>query len=293
MKVAEDLPELLDALDPDASLVHRHLWLIKLVAWLRGSGKSVAATHSRLNLVLDALQQRPHTRAQVQAWWRALLNTVDATTLLADYGFASRSAFVTELAERIHMKLLPGTPETSDASALFSLVFNDAFDAQWIAALDETALARVADLLRVPAGVRDARPDHDHALSPWQYTVLEAITFCTSQIRAAGFSPELRLRMSAPARENSAFHALVADLDALYKSCQASPHTITEAQQKALHHYQHQLDACRHAASTVYTHLDVHGISVNLVFQLRQLRARVLRVRALLDCLFASNPQTQ
>ncbi|MBK9441257.1 MAG: site-specific recombinase [Comamonadaceae bacterium] len=293
MKAIEDLPELLDALDPDASLVHRHLWLIKLVAWLRGSGTSVPATHSRLNLLLDALQQRPHTRAQLQAWWRTLLGTVDATALLADYGFASRSAFVTELAERIYMKLLPGTPETSDASALFSLVFNQAFDAQWIAALDETALARVADLLRAPVGANHARADAGHALTPWQSTVLEAITFCTSQIRAAGFSPELRLRMSAPARENSAFHALAADLDDLYKACQASPHAITEAQQKALHRYQHQLDACRHAASSVYTHLDVHGISVNLVFQLRQLRARVLRVRALLDCLFAAHPQTQ
>ncbi len=293
MKAIEDLPELLDALDPDASLVHRHLWLIRLVAWLRGSGKSVAATHSRLTLLLDALQQRPHTRAQVQAWWRALLGTVDATTLLADYGFASRSAFVTELAERIHMKLLPGTPETSDASALFTLVFNQAFDAEWIAALDETALARLTDLLQVPANPSEATTAKDQTLSPWQYTVLEAITFCTSQIRAAGFSPELRLRMSAPARENSAFHALAADLDVLYKACLASPHASTEAQQQALHHYLHQLDACRHAAASVYTHLDVHGISVNLVFQLRQLRARVLRVRALLDCLFASNPQTQ
>ena len=31
--------------------------------------------------------------------------------------------------------------------------------------------------------------------------VLEAITFCTSQVRATGFAPELRLRMSDTARE--------------------------------------------------------------------------------------------
>ena len=293
MKPVADLSELLDALDPDASLVQRHLWLIKLVGWLRGNGKSVAASHSRLSLLLDALQQRPLTRAQLQAWWRTLLNTVDATTLLADYGFASRSAFVTELAERIHLKLLPGTPETSDASALFSLVFNDAFDAQWIAALDETVLARLADLLQVPTGSSDTRQPDGNALSPWRHTVMEAITFCTSQIRAAGFSPELRLRMSTPARDNSAFHALATDLDALHRACLASPAAPTDEQQRALQHYLNQLDACRHAASSVYTHLDVHGISVNLVFQLRQLRGRVLRVRALLDCLFSPHPQTQ
>ena len=45
-----------------------------------------------------------------------------ARALLADYGFASRNAFVSELAERLHHKLLPGTPETADASELFALV---------------------------------------------------------------------------------------------------------------------------------------------------------------------------
>jgi site-specific recombinase len=40
----------------------------------------------------------------------------------------------------------------------------------------------------------------------------------------------------------------------------------------------------------VYDHLDAHGISVDLVFRLRQLRERVLRARALLDCLL-DDPQ--
>jgi site-specific recombinase len=40
----------------------------------------------------------------------------------------------------------------------------------------------------------------------------------------------------------------------------------------------------------VYTHLDEHGISVNLVFRLRQLRERVLRIRLLLDCLTSAKP---
>jgi len=57
MTAVLDLPELLDTIDPDAGLVQRHLWLISLVAWLRGKGKSVAASHSRLNLLLDALHR--------------------------------------------------------------------------------------------------------------------------------------------------------------------------------------------------------------------------------------------
>ena len=55
-------------------------------------------------------------------WWLALRQGLDIAVLLAEFGFSSRSAFVSELFERIRLKLLPATPETTDAAVLFSLV---------------------------------------------------------------------------------------------------------------------------------------------------------------------------
>ncbi len=292
-----DLSELLDNLNPKADLAQRHLWLIALLAWVRGNRKSVTRTVARITLLLDTLDQRPDTCARLQAWWQVLLNTVDATALLADYGFSSHSAFASELAQRLGMKWLPATPETADASALFSLVLSDAFDAQWLQALDDSTLARLGHVLQTPC--LQAAQGHcswipanqQTSVSQWQATLLEALTFCTSQIRATGFSPELRQRMSTPALETAPFHALAADLDTLQSAFLDSPQHRTPAQDAALTRYLERLDACRQAAASVYTHLDSHGISVNLVFQLRQLRTRVLRVRALLDCLLSAQPQ--
>lgn len=286
-----NLPELLDSLDPNASLVQRHLWIINLIAWVRGDRSAVATSISRLTLLLDALQQRPQVRRRMQLWWHTLFDTVDATALLADHGFASRSAFISEFSERLRLKLLPATPETADASTLFSLVLIDPFDAQWIAALDGVLLLRVADLMQDESAEGHESSTQLFALSKWQTNVMEAITFCTSQIRATGFSPELRLRMSAPAREALPFHALAADLEALYQTFLCNDAHAAAKRQKALDNFLEQLEACRGAAASVYAHLDAHGISVNLVFQLRQLRGRVLRIRALLDCLFSSDPQ--
>ncbi|WP_180124771.1 site-specific recombinase [Rhodoferax sp. BLA1] len=297
-----DLPELLAQLDPNATLVQRHLWLIRLAEWLRGDANSVATTHARLALLLDALQQRQGTRALLQQWWQTLLETVDATALLADHGFATRSAFASELAERIRLKLLPGTPETNDASTLFALVLHHPFDAEWISSLDAHLLARLAELLQTGPEPAPKRTAWQHPLfanpepgslapTAWQATLMEALHFCTGQIRANGFSPELRLRMSALARQSGPFHALAADLEALEVTWRQNPQQATANCQQALQHFQKQLDECRHAAASVYTHLDAHGISVNLVFQLRQLRERALRIRALLDCLFSATPQ--
>ncbi len=292
-----DLSELLDALNPQDDLAQRHLWLIALLNWVRGNRDSVPRAVDRVNLLLDALQQRPETRARFQAWWQVLLGTVDATALLADYGFSSRSAFASELFERLRLKILPGTPETADASALFSLAFSDAFDAKWLAALDAGTLERLAQLLQISPsdaaqGSRAWIPGTlQHAITPWQATLLEALTFCTSQIRATGFSPELRLRMNTPVRESAPFHALAGDFDVLQHAFLASPAHPHPARQAALKQYIDRLEACRQAAASVYTHLEAHGISVNLVFQLRQMRARVLRIRALLDCLLSDQPQ--
>ena len=288
MTHARDLPELLDTLDPDAELVERHLWLVALVAWLRGDCRSVGATLSRLELLLDLMEARPDRRAQCQAWWRALLKSMDGTSLLADFGFSSRSAFVSEFAERLRHKLLPATPETTDAAALFSLVFSEAFDARWLAALPERSLERLGQLLSTES---NGRADEAGAgLTAWRVMLLEALTFCTSQVRATGFSPELRQRMSAPARQGRAFHALAKNLEAVRDAYLAAAGQNDHAVRAALEDFRERLDACRQAAATVYTHLDQHGISVNLVFQLRQLRERVIRIRSLLDCLFSEHP---
>ncbi len=278
-----DLAVLLETLDPDASLVQRHLWLIALLDWIRGDARSASAAAARVDMLLDVLEARPETMERLQAWWRALIGAVDGSTLLSDFGFASRNAFVSEWVERLHRKLLPASPETADASELFAMVMPSAIDAQWLAELSPATLARLAGLLRAPS---DANQAHAHpALSYWQCTLLDAITFCTSQVRAAGFSPEIRLRMSTPEYQASPFHTLTACFDTLREAWLADQEV-----EPALQAFKAQLEACRHAAASVYSHLDVHGISVDLVFRLRQMRERVLRIRALLDCLLA-DPQ--
>lgn len=279
---SRDLQGLLAGLDPTADVAQRHIWLINLFDWLRGDRASPQAAMGRVLLLLDAIEARPELRERLRAWWRVFTQSVDLTTLLADYGFAPRTAFASELAERLRRKILPGTPETTDASDLFRMVLPGVFDAGWIALLDEAPLARIGALLA------DAAIDDDGA-PRWRHTVMDAVTYCASQVVAAGFSPELRLRMSAELGATRPFHSLMADLDELREQMFAQPRD-EQALQGAFIAFRDRLDACRTAASSVYTHLEDNGISVGLVFRLRQFRERVLRIRELLDCLMSPVP---
>lgn len=275
---AAELTQLLGTLAAQGDMVHRHLWLIALLDWIRGNADQPKPCIARLGHLLDILDTQPETREHLQDLWQQVVQRLDGSTLLADYGFASRNALVSEFFHRLHLKCLPATPETHDAAELFALAMPTALDAQWISALPEATLLRLADLLWAPAH-RHHACSTPH-LTGWQCTLLDALTVVTSQVRAAGFSPDIRLRMDVSEQEASPFHGLASSLDALREAWVRSDNTDEAAQ-----HFKAQLESCRHCAATVYTHLDTYGISVDLVFRLRQLRQRVLRIRALLDCL--------
>ncbi len=276
----KDLAGLLRALDPQADLADRHIWLIKLFEWIRGDKTSVQAAVARVQAFIEAVQKQPELQARLQAWWEILIRTVDITPLLADFGFAPRTAFVSELAERLRRKLLPGTPETTDASELFPLVAPTRFDAQWMGALEESQVDQLAALLCAnPAqGAQD-----------WHYSLMDALTYCTAQIRATGFAPELRLRMNRASPHARAFHALPADVQEL-RTTFFQPRHDEAALQAAVRQYRERLDACRQAVNSIYAHLEENGISMGMVFRLRQLRARMLRQRELLEALLSAKP---
>ena len=289
-----DLARLLDTMDANAPLVQRHLWLIALLQWIRGHERSATIAASRVETLLNALDAQPALTQGLRQWWQRLMDTVDDAALLSDFGFASRNAFVSELIERLHRKLLPSTPETADADELFTLALPDPLDAQWIAALSPSTLERLSMLLTLPAPARPAHAPGD--LTHWQASLIDAITFCTGHIRAVGFAPEIRLRMPLPARTDSPFHRLSADFEVLrdawwaLHSYEPGP-DATQHLAEATAQFKATLDACRQAAASVYTHLESHGISMDLVFRLRQLRERVLRTRTLLDCLLGDTPR--
>jgi site-specific recombinase len=285
-----DLQSLLDSLDPQAPLAVRHLWLIGLFEWIRGKSSNPQAAVSRVQLLLDALATQPAARMRLAAWWATLVDTVDFTPLLADFGFAPRTAFASELADRLRRKLLPASPETDDAAELFPLALPQAFDAQWIAALDARQLARIADLLS-PSETQlpDTAATVPAGALPWQHTLLDAIAYCAGQVVATGFSPELRLRMGAAAREARPFHGVMIDVEVLRIEVLRQPRD-SEYLTDAVQRLRERLDGCRQAANSIYAHLEDNGISVGLVFRLRQLRGRLLRIRELLDCVLSESP---
>ena len=286
-----DLTALLNAADPKASLPERHLWLIRLLEWLRhapveAEAKATPTPVLRLKHLLGVLDRHPEHQERVAALLRRIWSEVDNATLFADFGFAPRMDLWRELARRLRARLLPLTPATTDLGALFPLLFPRADDAAWLLAIDTATLERLRTYVAPERGS-----------SAWRAPFIDAIQFLASSVRASGFSPALRLRMSPELLVDQPFRQLarvaekVAD-DAIGVEGHTTPDTEAALLQEA-QYLRALLDACRRCADSVHEHLQAHGVSVDVVFEVDQLRERTHRIEALLTCVISPEPSRE
>ncbi len=278
-----DLTALLNAADPKATLAERQLWLVRLMEWLRRAPLEGEAERTtplpvlRLKHLLNVLQRHDEHRAAVGALLARFWREVDTVALFADFGFSPRMNFFGELGQRLRLRLLPITPETQDLGELFALLFPSERDAQWLEAIDDDTLARLGEaLVPVAAQARD-----------WREPLVDGIAYLAAAVRASGHSGALRQRMSAELLADDPFRQLASAAERLGERVRAGDAAalLQEAQYlRAL------LDTCRRAAASVRAHLEQYGVSVDIVFETDQLRARCERIEALLNTLLAPQP---
>ena len=271
---SSSLLDLITRLQLTQSLPERNLWLHDLLQWVRGDRRSPGDAAARLGLLVDALLARPEHTAAFARWWQHTRSGMDATPLLSDLGFAPRTSFASELGQRLRLKTLPATPDTANWEVLFQFLRPEPFDARWLQSLDAQTLQGLERLLA-----------HDGPSGTLKAQLMDALGCCIGQIHAFGCSSEIRTRMTHPQEDALPFQALQGQLDAFKHSLDQA-----EASPQAAQQLRQGLDACRQAASGIYTHLENNGISVGIVFRLRQLRERVIRCKLLMDTLLAPSP---
>lgn len=285
-----------------AARAERHLWLIDVLSWVR-RGEPV----SGMQYVLRYLDAHPVARTRVVSLLATCLADLNISSLLADNGFAPRAALFNELGERLRHRMLPASPDTRDLATLFGLLFNVEKDQAWVGALDASTLDLLGKLLH-EAWTRSGDP------RGWRAPFMNGLSILASQVRASGLSPQLRLRLGEGDGVTQPFHHLARAaedlhdlLDAAWLDSDATeaaggeavlaPPPVETPQRAALlqqaHYLRALLDRCVQLAQGVHEHLEAYGVSVDVVFEIDQLRARCLRIEQVLDCLLSPRPHRE
>ncbi|WP_423597344.1 site-specific recombinase [Roseateles sp. MS654] len=297
-----DLTALLNAAHPQAPLAERNLWLVRLIEWLRHAplkderattpatpategavAAPVAAPSAplpvrRLKYLLHLLERHPeHAKAFAEVI-ASVWADVDAISLFAEVGFAPRMALWNEFLGRLRRRVLPLSADTKDLSELFELLFPHEDDEQWINAVDDELLQRLGLLF---AGA----PEGD-----WREEMRAAITVLVSSVRSAGLSGALRVRMDPQRLARRPFRNLATAWEQVEHALVEHDHATLPAR---LQYLRGLLDECRAAVRSVPDHLEEHGVSVDLMFGVEQMQARLRRVEDLLAVLLAEHPQRE
>lgn len=273
---APHIDTLLRDVPAEGPLAECHLWLIDVLQWVRA-----AEPVTGLQYVLHRLNDCPEGKERALTLLARCFNEWHTSSLLADLGFAPRPALLSELGDRLRLRLLPASPDTQDLATLFGLFFQVQTDVRWIQALDHLTLARLGELL-AQAWARTT-------CGAWQPVFLSAVGLLAGQVRAAGLSRELRLRMGDSQAVTQTFVQLARAAEDLTDVFEQND--MTRVHQQA-HYLRGLIDRCRSLTQDVHAHLEAYGISVDVVFQIDQIQARCLRMEQLLDSLLAPQPHS-
>ena len=257
---------------PFAPWTERAHWMVDVATWLRAEppvwlvqSASLVCAHRRTRLLLDWLQMNKEVRRVVQAALQKTLREAVGPELFCGAGLPRNTDVLGELLRRAGRLVLPDTLDPGNLSALLLALFPDVKDERWLRSLDPALRRRLWKLV--------ADDGIGHGLTQ---QVDEALHFLVNAVVATGISPEVRQRLGArlPLRATP-FMALRRELEKLL----ASP----VMDDGAMRSVRMLLAVCQAQTDKVYEHLDEHGVSVSLVMEIEQLRARLTRMARLID----------
>jgi len=287
------LDAILAAADPDAPLADRNQWLIELGYWLRRDGSlgpDVEAgsrsypAHVRLRYLLQVLARHSDWSDSFARTVRSIVRDNDPTSLFCDTGVASHPGIWSEMVDRLQARFLPPPPNRSDMAGLFALVFVDENDAEWVEALDGDLVERLAHALLEGSdeGVDEGAGGETDGLNRLhrarEATLTASIQVLVSQVKATGLSQAIRTRLRGRV-EDTPFFRLDSAIAAL---CEEGLAHGDEAFAHRLNYFRALLDGCHAAARQVYDDLEENGVSVEVVFQIERMKARLARIDLLL-----------
>jgi len=272
------------------------------------------------------LERNPPWKERCARTLRQILSDSEALSLLCESGMPAHSGFLGALVERIQTSLIPPAPNSRELSALFTLMFDSPDDAQWVAALPPALLVQLSALLDYG---READEKYRADGLPLDLLNAIQVLVCQIGATGLSRAVRSRLTLSAPEDSpffqlGRAMQAVVDSGRAAIGRGATAPGGLSEAgglsglseaggvgeagapepQRRTdapamddtperllqnVNYLRVLLDRCHDATRQIYAHLDENGVSVEIVFQIERMQARLARVERLLEAWLADD----
>jgi site-specific recombinase len=261
---AAELRALVDAL---AALAR---WVAEPDARLPLPAGESAPAHRRLTALVQLLEQ-PALQAAVRSQVAALIGQCDALPLLADSGLPNDRGLLHESADRLFGRILPAPRDDRDLAALLTRLFPTRRSLLVLEGLPPALFLRLGQALAGP-GVFD----------PLEGAVRDAFLLVAARVQGLGLSQPIRARSRPGPLPRSPFFALP----------RAGDRVLAELGQPgesgASYAWQTAIDGCREELRGVLAHLELTGISVDVVYEIELIEQALGRLHWLSALLVAA-----
>lgn len=281
-EVGAELEAILLAMEPSGELPERLETLVALATWLRDRAPLDLPDHAtvgdgsgagRVWLLVEALRAAPRWGDALARLVTGVLMESSALRLLARTGLPSELRFFSEFLDRLVGRALPRAPEHACLAAFTARIFPDDASMRW---LDAAPPALVADLVgRLVRGPDDVAVAARARVSG---EAGEALALLAVRAASLALDEDIRSRSAVPHVGDMPLLAfartIAAYLSARQRAEAGDPAGEEEAERLRAEAVSH-VEAGRVVLDRVATHLDVGGVSVDLVFRV-ELLARLL-----------------
>lgn len=245
--------------------------LARLIALIRPAGREThEVAESRFRALLRLLAARPELAAALGQHLNAVLAARMHRTLYSESGVLANQGFFSGLGSRLLGRMLPPAVDRDFLRSLFSEIFDDAQDGEWMSAVPREDWLLLLDTLDVE-GERfaDARRQCRHEL-------FEAMRMASHRLAALGMEQALLRYLPSLARHESPF---LAQSDEVRAFIDRHAHSSEPASHDG--HLEVLLDQCMSYVDTIRRRSREAGVGVNLVFVLARIEQIVERLRLL------------
>lgn len=267
--VGRSLERLLQRMEPGGTLGHRVEWLADLVEWLRKGGGFELPAHATVSgrsaaarawVLVETMRAAPAWRRALGRMLHSVLDETSALQLFSRAGLPQEHRILGEAADRIARSVLPTPPEDADLASVLRRLFPGERAVDWI---EEVPPPLLVELFDVVAGAERrawfARARQDAA---------EAIALVALRASTMGLEDDVRTRSGQHQPTASPFFELA--------KLARQEHVTTPTR------FGEVATACRAALEEVRAHLEISGVSVDLVFRLEYIAKKLDRIERLI-----------
>lgn len=280
---ASQVESLMRRANPFASWNERANWMIDVADWLRREPRISLleesslrrVRHQRMRFLLDWLDTHRDERRVAQTTIQKTLREAVGPELFCATGLPREPAFFSELSERMVKLVLPGALAQPELSALFTAMFPQPHDADWLFGLDHATLERLWKLAA-----------DDTIAHAYRKQIDEALLYLVTVVVATGISPDFRQRLEPKLPlQATPFMSLRRELE---------KYLLTPGpDEAALRSVRMLIAVCQAQTDRIYAHLDEFGVSVGLVYHIERMRLQLTRMARLIDLRSAAPESAQ